>query len=79
MSKRYLTKEEKRNFTTWNREYRNGTLLTSEAIHDICTKYQNDPKKIGDYILSINSKNSSCNADPNPAEFDSELDDIPYV
>ena len=81
MAKRYLSKEEKRNFITWNKENANGTLLTSAEIQKICNEMKNDPKKIGEYILSLNEKTQDGGKDKlwPDTDFDCDLEDIPCV
>lgn len=80
MAKRYLTKEEKRNFILWTRENSNGTLLTSEKLSKICDECNNNPEKIGIKILDLAAKIKS-----HPEEIeeipqdDFEMDDIPFV
>lgn len=77
MAKRYLTKEEKRNFILWNQENSNGTLLTSEKLSDICNQYGNDPGKIGNRILELATKTISHPEEISQDDF--EMDDIPFV
>lgn len=77
MAKRYLTKEEKRNFILWNQENSNGTLLTSEKLSDICNQYGNDPEKIGNRILELATKTISHPEEISQDDF--EMDDIPFV
>lgn len=79
MAKRYLTKEEKRNFIAWSRENENGTLLTSETLQKICADFENDPRKIGEYMLSLNAKSICKESTPSESDFDCDLGDIPCV
>ena len=74
MAKNYLTKEEKRNFIRWNKEYKNNTLLTSEDLANLCAKNNNDPNKIGECILGLISKPVTTECD-----FDIDEDDILYM
>ena len=77
MAKRYLTKEEKRNFMLWNQENNNGTLLTSEKLSAICNQYGNDPEKIGSKILELSAK--IINHPEEVPQDDFEMDDIPFI
>lgn len=77
MSKRYLTKEEKKNFILWTKENLNGTLLTSESLSDLCKKNDNDAVKIGNAILSMLNKSAPIRDFTD--NFLSMDDDVPFL
>lgn len=75
MAKRYLTKEEKRNFNYWKSNYDNGTLLTESDLAQICKDNNYDSAKIGAYILKL----SNSNVNSSYSEFDLCTDDVPCI
>ena len=73
MAKRYLTKEEKKNYKIWTKEAEAGTLLTSSDISEICKQCGNNPQKIGEHILKLVGK-------VNNTEFEFDVDEeILYI